>query len=58
MRVFSYHDNLERLGLADDAVELPKLGILILHEKNRAVEGCGLGRNKYSFIHLQFCQTA
>jgi hypothetical protein len=34
-----------------------KLGILILYEKNRAVEGWALGRNKYSFIPLLLCHS-
>lgn len=40
MRVFCYHDNLERPRLAEDTVELTKLGILILDEKNG---GLGIG---------------
>lgn len=33
MRVFCYHDNLERPRLAKDTVELTKLGIPIREEK-------------------------
>lgn len=43
MRVFCYHDNLERPGLADDTVELTKLGIRILDEKNGGCGGLGIG---------------
>lgn len=33
MRVFCYYDDTERPRLADDTVELTKLGILILDEE-------------------------
>lgn len=52
MRVFCYHGNLERPRLADDTVELTKLGILILDEKNGAVEAWRLGQNEYSFMPI------
>lgn len=39
-------------GLADDTVELTKLGILILDEKNGAVEAWRLGQNEYSFMPI------
>lgn len=38
MRVFCYHGNLERPGLADDTKQLTMLGTLILDKKNGAVE--------------------
>lgn len=50
MRVFCYHGNLKRPRLADDTMELTKLGIMNLDEKNGAVEAWRLGQKEYSFM--------
>ena len=50
MKLFCYHDNLKRPRLVNDTVELTKLGILILDEKNGAVEAWGLCRMNILFF--------